>query len=220
MSYAIELTGVGWRPGKGFAIEDLNLGVPRGSVYGFLGPNGSGKTSTIRMIMGMTRPHAGQIRVLDGRVPKDLPQVLARTGYVAERPHLYPALTVDEALRYHGAFFPLWDRVWAEQLAKQLGLGLDQKIGRMSKGETGKLLVLLALSQRPDLLILDEPTDGLDPVIRRDVITAILDYVSETSATVMTGSAGALWITRAGTLKIASLRTLLIVVAPNSGSAR
>jgi ABC-2 type transport system ATP-binding protein len=76
---------------------------------------------------------------------------------------------VDEALRYHAAFYPLWDRKWAEELAQQLDLSLDRKIGRMSKGETGKLLVLLALSQRPDLLILDEPTDGLDPVGRVEV---------------------------------------------------
>ena len=188
MKTAIELASVRWRPGEGFAIQDLSLKVPRGSVYGFLGPNGSGKTTTIRMIMGMLKPDLGHIRVLDGEVPRDLPQILARTGYVPERPHLYPAFTVDEALRYHGAFYPLWDRVWAEQLAKQMGLGLEQKIGRMSKGESGKLLVLLALSQRPDLLILDEPTDGLDPVIRRDVITAVLDYVSETGATVFISS--------------------------------
>ena len=187
-NYAIELTGVRWRADKGFAIEDLNLHVPRGAIYGFLGPNGSGKTTTIRMITGMTKPQAGQIRVLDGRVPKDLPAILARVGYVPERPHVYPGLTVDEALRFHAAFYPLWDRKWAEQMADKLGLPLDRKVGKMSKGETGKLLVLLALSQRPDLLILDEPTDGLDPVIRRDVMTAVLDYTSEQGATVFISS--------------------------------
>jgi ABC-2 type transport system ATP-binding protein len=138
--------------------------------------------------MGMLKPAAGEIRVLDGRVPKDLPQVLQRVGYVPERPHVYPAITVDEALRYHGAFYPHWDRKTAETLAEQLDLDLERRIARMSKGEVGKLLILLALSQRPDLLILDEPTDGLDPVIRRDVITAVLDYVSETGATVFISS--------------------------------
>jgi ABC-2 type transport system ATP-binding protein len=188
MRNAIELRNVTWRAGKAFAIEDLSLNVPRGSIYGFLGPNGSGKTTTIRMITGMVKPAAGEIRVLDGRVPKDLPQILARTGYVPERPHVYSGVTVDEALRYHAAFYPHWDRKWAEQLADQLGLDLERRVGRMSKGETGKLLILLALSQRPDLLILDEPTDGLDPVIRRDVITAVLDYVSDTGATVFISS--------------------------------
>jgi ABC-2 type transport system ATP-binding protein len=185
---AIELRDVVWRAGKAFAIEQLSLNVPRGSIYGFLGPNGSGKTSTIRMIMGMVKPASGEIRVLDGRVPRDLPQILSRIGYVPERPHVYPAITVDEALRYHASFYPFWDRKWAEQLADQLGLDLERRISRMSKGETGKLLVLLALSQRPELLVLDEPTDGLDPVIRRDVITAVLDYVSETGATVFVSS--------------------------------
>jgi ABC-2 type transport system ATP-binding protein len=188
VSYAIELSGVRWRAHGEFALEDLSVRVPRGSVYGFLGPNGSGKTSTIRLMTGMVRPEAGEIRILDGRVPGDLPQILARTGYVPERPHLYPALTVDEALRYHAAFYPLWDRRWADVLIKRLDLPLDRKIGRMSKGENGKLMVLLALSQRPDLLILDEPTDGLDPVIRRDVMTTVLDYVAEVGATVFISS--------------------------------
>jgi ABC-2 type transport system ATP-binding protein len=188
MSHAIELAGVRWRADKGFAIEDLTLSVPAGSVYGFLGPNGSGKTTTIRMIMGMLRPDGGAIRVFDDSVPHDLPRILARIGYVPERPHVYPSFTVGEALRYHGAFFPSWDEAKARQLTDRLGIGLGQRIGRMSKGETGKLLILLALAQRPDLLILDEPTDGLDPVVRRDVITAVLDYVAETGATVFISS--------------------------------
>ena len=185
---AIELRGVSWRAGKSFAIEDLSLNVRRGSIYGFLGPNGSGKTTTIRMITGMVKPAAGEIRVLDGRVPRDMPQILARVGYVPERPHVYPAITVGEALRFHASFYPHWDGKSAELLADRLDLDLERKIARMSKGEVGKLLVLLALSQRPDLLILDEPTDGLDPVVRRDVTTTVLDYVSETGATVFISS--------------------------------
>jgi ABC-2 type transport system ATP-binding protein len=185
---AIELDGVAWRAGRSFAIQDLSLRVPRGSIYGFLGPNGSGKTTTIRIFMGMIRPRRGEIRVLEGRVPRDMPSILARVGYVPERPHLYSSLTVEEALRYHASFFPLWDGHWARELTDRLGLDPGRKIARMSKGENGKLLILLALAQRPDLLVLDEPTDGLDPVVRRDVLTAVLDYVSETGATVFISS--------------------------------
>jgi ABC-2 type transport system ATP-binding protein len=101
---------------------------------------------------------------------------------------VYPSLTVAEQLRYHASFFRLWDEGWAMELTARLGLDFGQKIARMSKGETGKLLLLLALSQRPDLLVLDEPTDGLDPVVRRDVMSAVLDYVSETNATVFISS--------------------------------
>jgi len=185
---AIELSGVGWKAGKGFALQDLSLRVPTGSIYGFLGPNGSGKTTTIRMFMGMMKPDQGEIRVLGLDVPRDMPRILARVGYVPERPHVYPALTVGEQVKYHASFFKKWDQGWAKELMDRLLLDPDRKIARMSKGETGKLLLLLALSQRPELLVLDEPTDGLDPVVRRDVLTAVLDYVGETSATVLISS--------------------------------
>jgi ABC-2 type transport system ATP-binding protein len=185
---AIEVTDVVWRAGGSFEVKDLSLRVPTGSIYGFLGPNGSGKTTTIRMFMGMLKPDRGAIRVLGRDVPREMPTILARVGYVPERPHVYPALTVREQVRFHASFFKLWDAGWAAELSERLGLDPERKISRMSKGETGKLLMLLALSQRPDLLVLDEPTDGLDPVVRRDVLTALLDYVSETNATVFISS--------------------------------
>jgi ABC-2 type transport system ATP-binding protein len=91
-------------------------------------------------------------------------------------------------MKYHSAFFRNWDAGWAREMMNRFELDPDRKIARMSKGETGKLLMLLALSQRPDMLVLDEPTDGLDPVVRRDVLAAVLDYVSETNATVFISS--------------------------------
>ena len=188
MNSAIELVGVGWRASRTFALQDVSLRVPVGSIYGFLGPNGSGKTTTIRAFMGMLQPDHGEIRIFGKRVPQDMKAILARVGYVPERPHVYPALTVGEQLRLHSSFYELWDRGWANELVERLALDPDQKIARMSKGETGKLLLALALSQRPDLLVLDEPTDGLDPVVRRDVLAAVLDYVSEANATVFISS--------------------------------
>ena len=188
MTNAIEIKGLSWAPGKDFSIRDLHLTVPAGSIYGFLGPNGSGKTSTIRLLMGMAKPMGGQIDLLGYDVVKERPEALARIGYVPERPHLIPALTVAEAISVHGAFYPKWDGAWAEAMRSDFRLSGATKVGRLSKGETGKLLILLALAQRPDLLILDEPTDGLDPVVRRDVLTALLDYVSETGATVFISS--------------------------------
>jgi len=185
---AIELNDVGWSAGNAFELKDVSLRVPVGSIYGFLGPNGSGKTTTIRLFMGMMKPDRGEIRVLGKPVPREMPRILARVGFVPERPHVYPALTVAEALRYHASFYPSWDNGWSAELTARLELDPSRKIARMSKGETGKLLLLIALSQRPDLLVLDEPTDGLDPVVRRDVLTAVLDYVSETSATVFISS--------------------------------
>lgn len=188
MSNAIETRGVHRRMSKSFEIRDLALSVPAGSIYGFLGPNGSGKTTTIRLLLGLLRAKQGTITVLGRPVPADMPRILARTGYVPERPHLYQGLTVGEAIRYHSAFYTTWDARGAEELVGRFGLDRSQKISRLSKGETGKLLILLALSQNADLLVLDEPTDGLDPVVRRDVLSATLDYVSQRDATVFISS--------------------------------
>ncbi len=188
MNSAIELDGVSWKAGKSFELQDISLNVPVGSIYGFLGPNGSGKTTTIRTFMGMLKPDRGTISIFGHSVPKDMKRILARIGYVPERPHVYPALTVAEQIKVHSSFFDNWDPGWSSELVERLGIDPSRKISRLSKGETGKLLLLLALSQRPDLLVLDEPTDGLDPVVRRDVLSAVLDYVSERSATVFISS--------------------------------
>jgi ABC-2 type transport system ATP-binding protein len=188
MTLAIETHDLSYRPGKGFEISNLNMHVPAGSLYGFLGPNGAGKTTTMRLLLGLVPAQAGTITVLGHTMPSSHVAVMARTGYVPERPHLYPTLTVDEAMRLHSAFHEQWDERWARELQGQFNLVGDRRVGALSKGETGKLMMLLALAQQPDLLVLDEPTDGLDPVVRRDVLEAVLEYVSSRSATVVISS--------------------------------
>src|SRR5881394_4483151 len=188
MSHAVEIRDLHYRAGKTFEIRDLAVNVPTGSMYGFLGPNGSGKTTTIRLMLGLLRPIKGTITVLGGAVPRESPRILARTGYVPEQPHLYTSLTIAEALAFHAAFYPTWDWQWANELLGQFQLRRDQGLARLSKGEMGKLEMLLALAQRPELLVLDEPTDGLDPVVRRDVLSALLDYVAQRHATVIISS--------------------------------
>jgi ABC-2 type transport system ATP-binding protein len=162
--------------------------VPAGSFYGFLGPNGAGKTTTIRLLLGLLPPRAGSVTVLGRRMPAEHVAVMERTGYVPERPHLYPTLSVDETLRYHASFHARWDARWAEELRREFNLVADRRVGSLSKGETGKLMMLLALAQQPELLLLDEPTDGLDPVVRREVLEALLAYVSTNNATVLISS--------------------------------
>jgi len=188
VSTAIETTGLRYAASREFAIHDLSLKVPTGALYGFLGPNGCGKTTTIRLLLGLLRPDAGSVRLLDRALPADLPAALARTGVVPDRPHLHRYLTVGEALEFHGAFYPSWDGKWARELLGEFRLLPRQKLAGLSKGETAKLMLLLALCQMPELLVLDEPMDGLDPVVRRDVLTALLDYVSRRSATVFVSS--------------------------------
>jgi ABC-2 type transport system ATP-binding protein len=188
MNLAIETKGLRFSIGRAFQIAELDMHVPRGSVYGFLGPNGSGKTTTIRLLLGLLKPQSGRITVLGSEMPASYESVLARTGYVPERPHVYPSLTVSEAIRLHSTFYATWDQRWADELTKAFNLDTGRKVSALSKGESGKLLMLLALSQRPDLLVLDEPTDGLDPVVRRDILAAVLEYVTDREATVLISS--------------------------------
>lgn len=188
MSDAIKIRDLAWRAGKEFALRDLSMTVPSGAIYGFLGPNGSGKTTTIRCLLGMLPPDDGTIEVLGHSVPRFAHRALERIGYVPERLHLYQTLTVDESIRYHRAFFPTFDDAEAERLRKRFGLREDQQVARLSKGESGKLMMLLALSQNAELLVLDEPTDGLDPVIRREVLSALVEYVDTHTATVFISS--------------------------------
>jgi ABC-2 type transport system ATP-binding protein len=188
MSDAITARNVAYRAGKEFAIRDLAMTVPNGSVYGFLGPNGSGKTTTLRLLLGMLPADDGAITVLGHDVPLGVHKALAKIGYVPERLHLYPTLTVEEIMRYHASFYPDWDNARAENLRRGFALRAEQPIERLSKGESGKLMMLLALAHNPELLVLDEPTDGLDPVVRRDVLSALLEYVSMRGATVLISS--------------------------------
>lgn len=187
MSNAIEVRGLHYRV-EGFTLRGIDLTVPTGAVYGFLGPNGSGKSTTIRLLLGLLRQEGGTVRLLGQEVPGDIVHVLRRTGYVPERPHLYQDQRVSEAIQFHAAFHQSFDRDFASALLTRFALPSERHLGRLSKGEMGKLMILLALAQRPDLLILDEPTDGLDPVVRREALSAILEYVSDTRATVLVSS--------------------------------
>jgi ABC-2 type transport system ATP-binding protein len=191
MTNAVETERLNYAAGRGdkaFRLSNLSMHVPRGAVYGFLGANGSGKTTTFRLLLGLLKADSGVIKVLGESMPDRYVQVLAKTGYVPERPHVYPSLTVREAIELHRVFYPSWDQKWADDLLKEFNLVPDRRQSALSKGESGKLQMLLALSQRPELLVLDEPTDGLDPVVRRDLLSALLEFVHETQATVLISS--------------------------------
>jgi ABC-type multidrug transport system ATPase subunit len=188
VSNAVQIERLHYRAGKAFEIQELDLHVPAGSIYGFLGPNGSGKTTTIRLILGLLRPLSGRITVLGDLMPEQHARVLSRVGYVPEQPHLDSTLTVGELIDFQAAFYARWDRARAAQLVKLFELDEAQLFGRLSKGQKAKVMILLALAQRGDLLVLDEPTDGLDPVVRRDILSALLTYVSEHGATIFISS--------------------------------
>jgi len=170
------------------ALNEVTLQVERGSVFGLVGENGAGKTTLIRHVLGLLKAKLGAVRVfqLDPvQHPKD---VLGRIGYLSEDRDLPDWMTVAQLLRYSQAFYREWDETFADQLRDQFDLDPRQKIKQLSRGQRARAGLVVALAHRPDLLILDEPSSGLDPVVRRDILTAIIRTVADEGRTVLFSS--------------------------------
>jgi ABC-2 type transport system ATP-binding protein len=146
------------------AVGGINLNVPRGAIYGFLGRNGAGKTSMIKMLLGLIRPTAGTAHVLGMEVSAECLSILRRTAFVSEKKTLYPSLTASELVRFSRGFYPTWSDSAVEKYASLLEIPMKQRFEKLSNGNQTKVWLLLALAQGADLLILDEPTTALDPV--------------------------------------------------------
>ena len=184
----IELTGLSRRFGSRLALDNVSLAVPRGVVFGLVGENGAGKTTLIKHLLGLLKAQSGSARVF-GLDPVSEPVgVLGRVGYLSEQRDLPPWMRIDELLRYTQAFYPKWDASYAEQLRRQFGLDPAARVRNLSRGECAKAGLLLALAHRPELLLLDEPSSGLDPVVRRDILEAIIRTVVEEGRTVFFSS--------------------------------
>ena len=172
------------------ALTGLNVHVPAGSIFGFLGRNGAGKTTTIKTLMGLLRPDSGDAHVF-GLAPGDSgPGILIRRriGYVAEDKELYPYMTVAQIIRFTRGFFPRWRRDLEERYLKMFELPLNRKIPDLSKGNRSKLMLLLAICRGADLLILDEPSDGLDPVAVRDMLRELVALAGAEGITIFFSS--------------------------------
>ncbi len=157
------------------AVDGLEMQVREGEIYGFLGVNGAGKTTTIRMLMGIIAPDAGTIELLGETSRRTTLRQKRRIGYVSQEQTFYPWMTCRGLGRFVGGFYPTWDAQEFDRLLRTLELPPDRKAAQLSGGMRAKLALALALASRPALLILDEPTAGLDPVARReflDLITA------------------------------------------------
>ena len=174
--------------GARVALDDVSVFVSRGSVLGLVGENGAGKTTLIRHLLGSLKAQSGNVRVF-GLDPVLYPVgVLRRIGYLSERRDLPGWMRVEEFMRYVQAFYREWDEQFANQLLEQFQLDPGQKIKTLSQGQQAKMGLLTALAYRPELLILDEPSSGLDPVVRRDILEAIIRTVSEEGRTVLFSS--------------------------------
>jgi len=161
----IATEGLTKRYGDTLALDSLDLSVAQGEVYGYLGPNGSGKTTTIRLLLGLHRPSAGRAELFGLDSWRDAVLAHRRVAYVAGEPSLWPALTAAETLEFLARVRGGVDPVYREVLVERFALESSKKIRALSKGNRQKVALVAALSSRADLLILDEPTSGLDPLM-------------------------------------------------------
>ena len=166
--------------GKTRAVDGLDLKVPRGSVYGFLGRNGAGKTTTVKALLGLLRPSAGAAQVLGFDIGRDLIAILERTGFVPENKMLFGTLTPAQIVHFNQGYFPKWSNQLVARYADLFEIPMQTPFSKLSLGNKTKVCHLMALCQGADLLILDEPSIGLDPVITDLLLRVLLeDHVSD-----------------------------------------
>lgn len=184
----VELRRVTRRFGSKTALDDISLTVPRGGVFGLIGGNGAGKTTLIKHVLGLLKAQSGSVQVF-GLDPVQNPVgTLGRIGYLSEDRDLPNWMRVSELMRYTQAFFPNWDERYAEELREAFDLDANAKVKELSRGQRARAGLLVALAHRPELLILDEPSSGLDPVVRRDILGAIIRTIADEGRTVLFSS--------------------------------
>lgn len=179
----LELRQLAKRYGGVQALSDLTLTVNEGEVYGFLGRNGAGKSTAIRIIMGITRASGGEVRLFGGEGQKDLIRLRQRIGYVAQEQNFYGWMTPLQLGRFLRGFYPTWDETEFLRLLTILDLPCKRKAQTFSGGMKVKLGLAAALAHRPGLLVLDEPTAGLDPVARREFLELVKAQAAATQRT-------------------------------------
>src|SRR3954463_16095127 len=184
----IEICGVTRQFGTKRALNHISLVVPRGIVFGLVGANGAGKTTLIRHVLGLLKAQTGSVRVFGLDPVKEPVNVLSRIGYLSEEGDLPGWMRVDELMRYMRAFYPTWDEDYAQDLRRQFALDPAAKIKQLSKGQRARAGLLIALAYRPELLLLDEPSSGLDPIVRRDILGAIIRTIADEGRTVLFSS--------------------------------
>lgn len=171
-----------------FYLDNLSLSLPVGQVMGLVGVNGAGKSTTLRLLMGLVKPDAGNVNVLGRPLPEEQVWVKQQIGYASDDMRLYK----NESLRWHMGFiqsiYPGWDPLYAEYLLKIFDLNADQKTKGFSHGQRVKAGLLLVLARRPKLVVLDEPTTGLDPVAREEVLSELAEILRDEERSVLFSS--------------------------------
>jgi ABC-2 type transport system ATP-binding protein len=184
---AFELSGVS-KKYRYFTLEDIHLKLPRGQIMGLIGANGAGKSTTIRVLMGLVHQDSGEVRVLGHSMPAE--QVAAKwdIGFASEDMRLYDSMTLDWHMSFIQSIYPNWDASYAQILLKRFGLRAEQKMKGFSHGQRVKAALLLVLARKPQLLVLDEPTTGLDPVARHEILRELTGVMAEEGRSILFSS--------------------------------
>jgi ABC-2 type transport system ATP-binding protein len=186
--YAVETGHLEHRFGRRRVLSDVTLAIPHGGVTAILGRNGVGKTTLLRDLVGFLKPSSGKARVLGLNPRTESAEIRRRIGFLPERFELPAWMSVRDHLRFLEPFYPSWNREEEARLLDLFCLDPNAKVDRLSKGERTKHVLLAALVHEPELLLLDEPFSGLDPSVRADILSAILDHLREEGRTVLIAS--------------------------------
>ncbi|EGQ7955908.1 ABC transporter ATP-binding protein [Vibrio vulnificus] len=191
VEYAIQAQNVVKKFGDFTAIDNITLNVPKGSIYGFLGPNGCGKSTTIRVLTGLLSPSEGHVDVLGLEIPKESEKLRLKIGYMTQKFSLYDDLTVEENLQFIGQIFGMDEKTLTQRINEQLATyGLDQRrkqrVSGMSGGQKQRLSLAAATMHKPELLFLDEPTSAVDPENRREFWEQLFDLCDQGTTILVT----------------------------------
>jgi len=184
---AIELCGVRRRFPR-FELGELDLVVPTGTVMGLVGPNGAGKSTTLRLALGLLAADGGSVRVLGRELPREQVAVRREVAYASEDMRAHLGQTLAFHLRFMASLFPSWDAPYAEKLLRRFELDAAQTVKALSRGQRSKACLLMALARRPRVLVLDEPTAGLDPLARRQVLEELAAVLADEERSVLFSS--------------------------------
>ena len=183
---AIATEGLRKRYGRSVALDDVSLTVPEGSVYVLVGPNGAGKSTTLKVLLDLVVADSGTARVMGLDTRARSAAVRAQIGYVPERDEVgYAWLRVGSLIRYHASYYDTWDGDYAAELCRLFDIVQGKRLGQLSKGQQRRVQLLLALAHRPQVLVMDEPTDGLDPWMRDETMSALADHLARFPTTIL-----------------------------------
>ena len=185
-TWAVRTTDLHKRYGSVAALRGVGLTVPEGAVYVLIGPNGAGKSTALRILLDLVRANEGSVTALGLDPRRDGPRLRAQIGYVPEAQKWeHTWMKVGQLLAHHASYFPAWDPEYASRLVRRLELPFDRAYGKLSKGQARRVQVVMALAHRPPLLILDEPTDGLDPLAREATLSVLAEHMADAPATLL-----------------------------------